>query len=379
MPYDEDGSAAAPQHSVSDLLLVMGGYEFEPKKIKDAVASVIQRVVGDGALARLLELRPYVTDVYGAFLTKSLDGLLDAVWSTVFHEENDALERLSLRLQESVPEPFKKYAEFNDTQQLCRNGSDLLFFACLVPVFLVLVFSVLLIATRKTWCFALSVACTGVVGVVLSAVCMALTLASLPNGTVQNEAKLLSRDAVATADELMERYLHDNVTATVDLSEFQTEYVKFSPERLVLSFSTLSELIDQFRLTVRIDLGPLAQKFVDKIPRLAASSEFSVTLGTTRDKFSSVFNSKSSQRLGELFNQDKYVDLASSLIDGLDEVVQNISDIQQYASKLQVDSYFQNLSESVDPVIEDMGIDSEGVAQDILAAMDIEPTYCDIN
>ena len=55
---------------------------------------------------------------------------------------------------------------------------------------------------------------------------------------------MLSRDAVATADELMKRYLHDNVTATIDLGKFQTEYVKFSPETLVLSFGTLSELID---------------------------------------------------------------------------------------------------------------------------------------
>ena len=91
VPYDEDGNAAAPQHSVSDLLAVMADYEFDPKKIKNAVASVVQRVVGEDALARLLNLRPYVTDVYGSFLMRSLDELLNAVWSTVFHEENDAL------------------------------------------------------------------------------------------------------------------------------------------------------------------------------------------------------------------------------------------------------------------------------------------------
>lgn len=55
------------------------------------------------------------------------------------------------------------------------------------------------------------------------------------------------------------------------------------------------------------------------------------------------------------------MDLASSLIDSFDAIVQNVSDIQQYTSKLEIDSYFESLSESVDPVIEDMGIDSETV------------------
>ena len=60
-------------------------------------------------------------------------------------------------------------------------------------------------------------------------------------------------------------------------------------------------------------------------------------------------------------------------------MIENVSDIQQYASKLEMDSYFQNLSESVDPVIEDMGVDSEAVVQDILDAINIEQTYCSLN
>ena len=44
-----------------------------------------------------------------------------------------------------------------------------------------------------------------------------------------------------------------------------------------------------------------------------------------------------------------------------------------------MDSYFQNLSASVDPVIEDMGVDSEAVVQDILDAINIEQTYCNLN
>lgn len=44
-----------------------------------------------------------------------------------------------------------------------------------------------------------------------------------------------------------------------------------------------------------------------------------------------------------------------------------------------MDSYFQNLSKSVDPVIAGMGIDSDALVQDILAAVDIESTYCSIN
>ena len=60
--------------------------------MKSAVASIVERAVSDDNLKVLLDWRPYVTDIYGALLTKSLDELLDAVWSTVFHKENDALQ-----------------------------------------------------------------------------------------------------------------------------------------------------------------------------------------------------------------------------------------------------------------------------------------------
>lgn len=127
---------------------------------------------------------------------------------------------------------------------MCKNSSDLLLLVGLVPVLLVLIAAILLIVMRKTCCFTLSVACAGIVGIVLSVVCMVLTLASLPNGTAQNEVKLLSNDAVATTDELMKRYLHGDVTTTVDLSGIQTDYFKFSPDVLTFSFNTLSELIE---------------------------------------------------------------------------------------------------------------------------------------
>lgn len=60
--------------------------------MKSAVASIVERAVSDDNLKVLLDWRPYVTDIYGALLTKSLDELLDAVWNTVFHKENDALQ-----------------------------------------------------------------------------------------------------------------------------------------------------------------------------------------------------------------------------------------------------------------------------------------------
>lgn len=56
------------------------------------MASIVERAVSDDNLKVLLDWRPYVTDIYGALLTKSLDELLDAVWNTVFHKENDALQ-----------------------------------------------------------------------------------------------------------------------------------------------------------------------------------------------------------------------------------------------------------------------------------------------
>ena len=181
---------------------------------------------------------------------------------------------------------------------------------------------------RKTCCFSAAFAGAGLVGALFSAICMVLTLAALPNGAVQNEVKLLSRDAVTTADELMGRYLRGNVTAAIDLGGLGTDYVRFVPETLFLNFSTLSQLIDQFRFAVEIDFGPLAGELVGRIPRLSASSaSFSIAIGTTRDKFSGVFNSKSVQKFGEIFNRDQREGLAASLIDGFSVVVQNVSDI----------------------------------------------------
>lgn len=180
---------------------------------------MVKSVVNDDTLEWLLDLRPYITGVYGAFMTKSLDELLDFIWETVLHRENDVVRSLSVRLQAVVPEQLRKYSTFDSTQQLCKNSSDLLLLAGLLPVLVVLVLSILFVVVRKTCCSALTFASAGVVGALLSAACMALTLASLPNGTVQNEAELLSKDAVTTADELMERYLRDNITFAMNFSK----------------------------------------------------------------------------------------------------------------------------------------------------------------